>query len=107
MGKRSKFSFSAGESSNLAQHNLLTNQSLFEFSIEEYTLLYDVRIDNYNGSTRQLQHDFCTVESFDYSRDVLEAFSVGIFSCIIDEDYKIKGELLSSSSNYLNKTVSK
>ena len=102
-----KLGFSVGKSNSFSQLNFLTNQSLFDFSIEEYTLSYDSNTRSYNTTIKELQYDNWKIEDFDYSAKILEAYNAEIFLCLQDDDYKIKGELISSSSSYLNITVSK
>ena len=52
-----KLGFSVGKSNSFSQLNFLTNQSLFDFSIEEYTLSYDSNTRSYNTTIKELQYD--------------------------------------------------
>ena len=70
--------FSVSRSIVVSESNFLTNQSLFDFSIEEYSLVYDAPRRDYNTSARQLEYKHCNFDSFDYSREVLEAFNIEI-----------------------------
>ena len=107
VSKGVKLGFTVGGLNSFAQLNLLTNQSLFDFSIEEYTLVYNEDSRQNDITVRELQYETCTLESFDYPREILEAYNTEIFLCLIDEDYKIKGGLIARNSNYLNITVSR
>ena len=86
---------------------MLTNQSLFDFSVEEYTFVFDSNINDFNVTTKNFEYEHCTRQDFDFPEYVLEDLNAELSLCLIDDDYRIKGSLVSDTSHYLNITVSK
>ena len=99
--------FGAGKVGNVALENILTNTSLFEFTFQEYRYELDANTNSFNISYENIEYDFCSVNSVDYSEAFLNSFNINIFFCPSNNNYKIKSNLASPLSYYLNLTVSK
>ena len=58
--------------------NLLTNQSLFEFSVEEYTVMFE-NSTNFDVTAKQFELKQCTKQNFDLPENVFEDYNMESF----------------------------
>ena len=89
------------------QSNMLTNTSLFDFSIQEFSMSYQNNTNGYTITTEDKGTGLWKVDDFDYPGNALTVFNIDTYICPNSKEYKIKGGIASNSTHYLNMTLSR